>query len=695
MANTKVGIPGGRLPVIQQSELTECGLACLAMIAIFHGHDVDLASMRRRFPVSVKGTGLSRMMGIADKLGFAARPIRVDLDYLDQLQSPCILHWDLTHFVVLKKVKKNRVVIHDPARGAVTMDIQEFGRHFTGVVLELNPSYAFVPTVERTRLSLKALAGKIKGLKSAVTQLFILALSLEVFTLALPLMMQLVLDYVLLSSDLALLVLVGSCFATLVIIQAGISVMRGRLVADLGATINAQFIGNLFGHLLRLPLAFFERRSVGGVLSRFLSVQSVQQTLTGSFIEGVLDSLTVVLALVLLILYSPLASAVVFSAFVLYAILRFASFRHLRSLREEQLAFVARQQSLMIESISGIHTVKLGDREPERHAGLVNATLDVAMREAGINRVAANFSSLSKLIFGLQRVFLVSLCAWLVMQGKFSAGALVVVVAYSEILAFRGGSLIDKCIELKLIGMHTDRIADIALEAPEANVSGSYSGPLPTARIDVEGVGFRYSEDDPWVLRDCSFSIEAEECVAIVGASGCGKTTLAKLITGLLRPTEGRILMGGVDIQHLGLAKYRQHLSAVMQNDVLFAGSIADNISFFDVDGNVKAIHAAAEVAQIHEEIVSMPMGYETLVGDMGSSLSGGQKQRVLLARALYREPKVLLLDEATSHLDVEKERAINECIRSMSATRIVIAHRPETIRSADRAIEMKQGRIG
>lgn len=269
-----------RLPVIQQNEIAECGLACLAMIARYHGHDVDLAGLRRRFPISLKGTGLSRLIAIAGNLGFDTRPLRAEVGHLRDIRTPCILHWDLNHFVVLRRIRGNRVEIHDPARGAVTMSLQEFGRHFTGVVLELTPSPSFAPVRERRRLSLRALVGQVFGLRRAAVQVLLLALALELFTLALPLALQWVIDLVLVSADLGLLTLIGIGFSLVVLFQAAIAIMRGWLVADLGASLNAQWIGNLFGHLLRLPLEFFEKRSVGGVLSRFLSVQSIQQTLT-------------------------------------------------------------------------------------------------------------------------------------------------------------------------------------------------------------------------------------------------------------------------------------------------------------------------------------------------------------------------------------------------------------------------------
>ncbi|WP_363800334.1 peptidase domain-containing ABC transporter [Lysobacter firmicutimachus] len=680
------------LPVIQQNELAECGLACLAMIAIHHGHDLDLASLRRRFPVSPRGATLARLIKTAGALGLDSRPLRAEIEHLSGLRLPCILHWDLNHFVVLKRIVGDRVELHDPAIGARTLSLAEFGRHYTGIALELSPRADFAPMRERRRLSLSALAGRVDGLRRAGAQVLVLALCLEAFTLLLPLAMQWVLDRVLVAADVDLLHLLGAGFLAVVVFQSALTAMRGWLIADLGSALNSQWLSNLFGHLLRLPLDFFEKRHVGGVMSRFVSVQAIQQTLTGSFVESLLDGLTVILVLALLLFYSPPLTALVLAAFALYAALRWLAFRRLRRLKEEQLIQVAQQQSLLIESIQGVQTIKLGNQQEERRARIANAAVEVARREAAIGRTNAAFGALSKLVFGAQRVLLIWVCAWLTLQGRFSAGMMVVFVAYADLFATRTGSLIDKLVDLRLLGLHGQRIADIALEPPEPQVHTDYAGPAPAPRIEVRDVSFRYADDEPWILRDCSFTIEDGESVAIVGPSGCGKTTLAKLILGLLRPSAGTILIGGVDIHRYGLAAYRDRFGAVMQEDVLFAGSIGENIAGFDSAAEPQRIEAAARAARIHDDIAAMAMGYESLVGDLGSSLSGGQKQRVLLARALYRQPSILLLDEATSHLDVGREHEINREIAALRITRIVIAHRPDTIRSADRVVSLRDG---
>jgi ATP-binding cassette subfamily B protein RaxB len=683
-----------RLPSILQTEAAECGLASLAMIARYHGHDVDLPGLRQRFSTSLKGANLTRVMAIATDLGFDARPLRLELGELPQLKTPCVLHWNLNHFVVLKQATAREVVIHDPARGVRRMPLAEVSKLFTGIALELSPRPDFRPIRAREALSLRALTGRVLGLKRALALIFGLALALEVFALAMPFYMQWLLDQVLVSADKDLLNLLAIGFVSITVFQAVFTAVRAWSVTCLGSTLNVQWVTNLFGHLLRLPLDWFEKRHVGDVVSRFGSIQSIQQTLTTSFVASMLDGLMAVVTVAVMLLYSVKLSLLVLAGFVLYAGLRWAIFGPLRRAQEEQIVYAARQQTGLLESIRGAQAIKLANRQPERLARYANSAVDTVNRGIAIQRIGIGFSAVNQMLFGVLRVILLWWAAQLVLDGNFSAGMMIAFVSYADQFAQRGASLIDKAVEFRMLRLHAERIADIALSAPEPDRVSAYQGPLPEASIELRNVSFRYAEGEPWILCRCSLRLEAGESVAIVGPSGCGKTTLAKLMLGLLAPSEGEILIGGIDIRRLGLERYRGMVGAVMQDDQLFAGSIADNIAFFDTNVSPLKVEAAARLAAVHDDVAAMPMGYQTLVGDMGSSLSGGQKQRLILARALYRRPKLLVLDEATSHLDVARERQVNVAIARMKLTRIVIAHRPETIASADQVLAMEKGTV-
>ncbi|MEP6941074.1 MAG: peptidase domain-containing ABC transporter, partial [Rudaea sp.] len=640
---------------------------------------------------SLKGATLRRLIEMAADLGLQSRPLRLELDELDQLQAPCILHWNLNHFVVLERVRGTSVTLHDPAVGRRTLSVQEVSRHFTGIALELTPGPGFKREKAKRALSLRRLTGRIVGLKGALTQILCLALVLEVCALLAPLFAQIVIDEVLADGDHDLLTLLGAGFLLLTLAQVAITALRGWSVTCLGANLNLAWSGNVFGHLLRLPEEYFQKRHLGDIVSRFGAIGAIQQTLTSRFVEVILDGLMAGATLAMLLAYSPALAGLTLGAFMLYALLRVVSYPSLREAGLAQIVSQAKQQSLFLEAVRGVQTIRLCNQAAAHAARYANSTTETLNRGIAIQRLNLAFNSLNALIFGLQKVALLWLGAHMALKGQLSAGMLIAFVAYSDQFTARAAGLVDYGIELRMLRLQGERLADIVLSRPEQDVEGSHSGATLSADIELRNVSFRYAEGEPWILRNYNLRVGAGESVAITGPSGCGKSTLAKVILGLLDPDEGTILIGGVELRRLGKRAFREMTSAVMQEDRLFAGSIADNISFFDHDASLARIEAAAQLAALHADVLAMPMGYHSLVGDMGSSLSGGQKQRLLLARALYRRPRILVLDEATSHLDVERESWVNATIRRMATTRIVIAHRAETIASADRVIDLSR----
>ncbi|MFT3791283.1 MAG: peptidase domain-containing ABC transporter [Rudaea sp.] len=675
-----------RLPLLVQTEAAECGLACLAMIARYFGHEIDLPSMRRRFSTSARGVTLAKIIADAHTLGFDARPLRVELEYLPQLSTPCILHWNLNHFVVLKRATEKYVEIHDPASGYQKLSMQQASKHVTGIALELLPAANFKPVKEQQSIPLRALVGNVEGLRGAALHILLLALALELFALVLPFYLQTVLDQVLVTSDRQLLGLLGAGFLGVITLRAGLTAARGWAISWLAARLNAQWLGNLFAHLLRLPMEWFEKRHVGDITSRFASVQSIQHALTGSFVESILDGVMGSLALALLCIYSPPLTELMLLGLAAYALCRHLAYPRLWRANEDQIVFAARQQTSLLEAIRGAQTIKLANKQSDRAARFANISLHAAQYGLAAQRIGYAFGALNLWSFGVLRVVIIWLGALQVLNGNFSAGMLVAFVAYTDELITRFSGLIDKFVELRLLRLHALRIGDIALTAPEILGFGGQSD-IASFDIEVDDVSFRYSADEPWVIKNYSLRVSAGESIAIVGPSGCGKTTLAKIILGLLKPVEGTVRIGGLDIRQFGLQRYRAMIGSVMQDDQLFEGSIAENISFFDAEATPQRIEEAARLAAIHADINAMPMGYETWIGNMGSTLSGGQKQRVILARALYANPRILLLDEATSHLDIERERAINASVAHLNITRIVITHRAESIASAGRVV--------
>ena len=684
---------GRRLPLFLQTEAAECGLASVGMVACFHGHRIDLAAMRRRFTVSLKGATLAYLMQVAGRLELAPRPLRLELSEIALLRTPCILHWDLNHFVVLRSADARGAVVHDPAFGVRRLRNDELSRHFTGIALELTPTAQFRPADDRRPVRVRELMGSVSGLGRSLAQVFVLALALQAIAIVTPFYMQWAVDGAVVSADRDLLTVLGLGFLLLALMQVALGGLRSWVVLYLGTTLNLQWIANVFSHLLRLPVSWFEKRHLGDVVSRFGAVNTIQRTLTSSFVEALIDGVMAAATLAMMLVYSPALTLLAVGAVVLYGLLRCGFYDPLRRATEEHIVHSAKQQSHFLETVRGAQSIKLFGRQEERRSRWLNLVVDAVNRDLATQKLGLAFRCANALVFGAERVAIVWLGALLVLDGGFSVGMLFAFMAYKDQFSARLAGLIDKLVELRMLGLQAERLADIVLTAPEEE-AGTLAADAIDASLEVSALSFRYSDMEPFVLLNCSFRVEPGESVAVVGASGGGKTTLVKLMLGLLAPTDGRILAGGIDIQKLGIDRYRKLVGTVMQDDQLFAGSIADNICFFDPMPDPEAIERYARIAAVHDDIAAMPMAYNTLIGDMGAALSGGQRQRILLARALYKQPRILFLDEATSALDVQKERAVSEAVRSLKLTRIIIAHRPETIASAERVIVLQGGKV-
>ena len=583
--------------------------------------------------------------------------------------------------------------------GKKTLSIDEFSQHFSGIVLELTPTNKFEAKNEKQQMKLSQLWSKMTGLKSALLKLFALSIVLQIFALATPYYMQWVVDEVLISHDQPLLIVLAIGFGLLSIFSVLATSVRSWLVLRLSSLLNMQMGVNLLRHLLRLPMNYFESRHVGDVVSRFGSLAQIRERITTGLVEATVDGVMSITVLVMMMLYSVKLSLVVLAAIALYVIARFALYRPLHQATEESIQNSAKEQSNFLENIRGIQTIKLFGNESQRQGIWQNRYAEVINADIRLGKLQIGFDSINKILFGLENVIVIYFAAMLVMEGNLSIGMVLAFIAYKGQLTQRFTSLIEQLIQFKMMRLHLDRISDIALHEQEPNREGNIAlmnndATIKKGKISLENVCFSYGEDEANIIDNLTITIAAGDCVAITGDSGCGKTTLAKLMLGLLQPSSGCILLDGQDITHLGLKNYRQQVAAVMQDDTLLAGSIADNITFFNPEPNYLRVEKCAQLAAIHQDITKMTMGYNALVGDMGASLSGGQLQRVLLARALYKEPSVLFMDEATSHLDVDNEAKISEQIKHLEMTRIIIAHRPETINKANRILRMENGQL-
>ncbi|GAB3629323.1 Toxin RTX-I translocation ATP-binding protein [Pandoraea terrae] len=683
------------MPSILQTESAECGLACIAMVVSHFGHRVGLPEMRKRFSMSQKGGSFGDLIQVARRMHLASRAVKLDLTSLDKLKTPCILHWEFNHFVVLERVKAGLAHIHDPAHGFRKVSMEIVSRSFTGAALELWPTGEFRQGVEREAVSLSRLIGSLTGLRGTFAQLLTLSFSLEIFVLAAPFFIQWTLDHAVPSGDRDLMLLLAIGFLTLAMCQHVTAVMRSWLLMYLGASWNVRWCSNIFSHLIRLPVDYFIKRHLGDLISKFGAVDEIQRTVTTSFLEGTLDGVMTFLTLLLMFLYSPTLAAVVCLSAALYTLVRVLWFSPLRAAVQTHLIHASKQQTHFLETLRGIRAIKLFSREDERRSAWLSLLADQVNADICVQRLTLLYKHSNGLLSSLENILIVWLGAAFVIDGQLTIGALMAFIAYKMQFQTRVSSLIDKVADYRMLSVQADRLSDIALAKAEDIEDAPRSTEIITeVRVDVSNLGFRYGDFEPRILEGVSFTIHPGESVAITGPSGCGKSTLAHLLLGILTPTAGEIVLTGAQSKHMDAHALRRAFGTVMQDDMLLAGSLSENISFFAPDADMTWVVACAELACIHDEIQALPMRYDTLVGDMGSVLSGGQKQRILLARALYKKPACLLLDEATSHLDIACERQVNAAVRSLKMTRIIIAHRPETIASADRVLRLEHGKI-
>ena len=574
-----------KLPVIRQNETTECGLACLAMVAGFHGFETDIAALRRRFPTSAAGVTLSAVMEMAARLDMSCRALKVPLADIRKLQTPAIIHWDMNHFVVLKSARAKSMVVHDPATGVRRYTRDAFSTHFTGVALELHPTRDFETGQERTRLRLSHLWTRIRGLKRTLAQALVLSAILQLVVLVSPFYLQVTVDEVLVKFDADLLFVLAFGFGALAVLNAVAGLLRGYVLLYFGNMLNYQMVCNLFAHLIQLPADFFAKRHIGDIVSRFGSIGPIRSLFTEGLVATAIDGVMAISTLVLMFVYSAVLGSIALVALTLYLVLRVATYPPLRERNEDAIVFHAREQSFFMETVRGILSIKLFGRESDRRRLWQNRFADAVNADVRVHRLHIWFALGNSVIFGIEHVVLIYVAAKMTLGAEFTVGMIFAYMAYKRQFTENAIALVERLIEFRMLELHLSRIADIALAEREPAALPSSAdrgdGRLRGA-LRLEGVSYRYGEALPEVLGGVSIDIAAGETIAFVGSSGSGKTTLMKIMLGLFEPTAGRVLVDGRPLADVGVGEYRRQVGSVMQEDALFAGSIAENIAFFD-----------------------------------------------------------------------------------------------------------------
>ena len=492
---------GRRLPDVRQAEAAECGLACLAMVSAFHRRPVSLNTLRHQYPVSLKGMTLKTLMDTAEKVGFASRPLRLELEQLDELQMPAVLHWDMAHYVVLKRVGRGGLTIHDQVRACGRYTLAEASKHFTGVALELTPGLEAEPVKPVRALSLWTLFGPLGGLRGAALQILALSLVLQLYVLVSPFLMQLVVDDAIATDDRDLVLTLAVGFTLFLLVNVSAELIRVRVLAGMQSSLAFQMGAGLFRHLLGLPLAYFEKRHVGDLVSRFAATEPIRRLLAEGLITGVIDGLMAALTLVMIVAYAPRLALVVLAAVCVYVLLRIVFYHKLRQAALDLMVARAGEGTTFVETVRAIQSIKLFNRQTERGAVWMNRYAEVVRANMSVEALKQTFHGLNDLVFGLETIAVVYLGAHAVLAERMSVGMLFAFVAYKQQFVSKTSCLVETAIELRMLDLYLDRLADIAGAAPERLSQAAYLGrPRSRGAIEVRDLAFRYAEGEPFVF---------------------------------------------------------------------------------------------------------------------------------------------------------------------------------------------------
>lgn len=676
-----------------QSTVAECGAVCLAMVLCCHGRRITSHELSEQLGVGRDGLSARAIVEGAREHGLKARAFSIGPEDLARVPLPAIVHWEFNHFLVVERWSPDRVDAVDPGQGRRRFTAEEFSAGFTGVVLVFEPGEGFRPGSSSLagawrREFVRTLFQRRRGL---LAQIIAASLLLQLLGLALPLFSQLLIDTVIPGRTLELLPLLGGAVLLAGAMQFVIGYLRAALLANLRAQADKELTEGVVDHLVALPYRYFAQRGTGDLLARATGVSVLREILTGQIVTALLDGPLAVGYLVLVYSMDPVFGAALTGVVVLQSILLLATTGRIRLLSQQELAASAAAHSSLIQTISGIETLKASGAEKrmtEQWSAHFAQQLDADVR-SGLTHGALE-AALSALRV-LTPLGLLWLGTWRVLDGQLTVGALIALNAIALGALVPLSSMMTTLQNLQQVGAHFDRLSDILASAPEPS-QGIEVLRLRGA-IELRNVSFRYDPRGPWQVHDVSVTIRPGQKIGLVGASGSGKSTLARLLLALHTPVEGEIRYDGVPSHELNLHSLRRQFGVVTQAPSLFNGSIRDNIALNSPDASAERVVSAAQLAELHDEIMDMPMNYDTMLTESGG-LSGGQRQRIALARALLPRPKVLLLDEATSNLDSATEAAIEENLRWLPQTRIVIAHRLSTIKDADMILVLDAGRV-
>jgi ATP-binding cassette subfamily B protein len=684
----------GRVSELRQVTAVECGAACLAMILNYYGYATSISEVQERCGVGRDGLTALEIVKAARLYGFRVRAVSVKQDEFRFVNLPAIVHWEFNHFLVVERWSENWVDVLDPAMGRRKLTLEEFDEGFTGVAVMVEPGAQFEQRAQQKTLTAWAYMRSLVQTRSTLTQIIGASLLLQLIGLGAPLITEVIIDQILPGKDINMLVLMGIGMLILIIMQATTTLLRSSLLIYMQTRIDAHMMINFFEHLLSLPYRFFQLRLNGDLLARVNSNGAIRDLLTNQLISTLLDGGTVIVYFfILLTISKTIAEMSLVIGAIQIALLLFTS-PAIRRLTQRNLEAEGKTQGYLNEALSGIATLKAAGAEQrslEKWENLFFEEMNVSLRLSYLSLVV---STILGIVGALGPLALLWVGAMQVINGTMSVGTMLALNTLAIEFLTPLGSLAGSLQQLQVVRSHFARIADVVGAQPEQDLTRVKTPQRLTGRVELRKVSFQYDQNAPMILQDINIRIAPGQKVALVGRTGSGKSTLGKLLVGLITPTRGDILYDGEPLENLNYQAVRSQFGIVLQEAFIFSGSVKENIALNNPDMDMRQIVEAAQMAAIDEDIEKMPMGYDTLVSEGGSAFSGGQRQRLALARALANRPALLLLDEATSALDVATEQTVERNLSRIPSTQIIIAHRLSTIRNADVILVLDQGRI-
>lgn len=682
------------METVRQAEADECGLAALTMVARGLGHDIDLAWARHRFPASRRRPDLASILAMARSLDLEARPVKAEIRDLSRLRLPAILHWELRHFVVLSRAGRRHVDICDPAAGRRRVSLEQLRHSFTGVAVEFARAPDFAAVRSGHRLRLGDLFHAFRGLSRYLLLILILLVATQLLALAVPVGTQLLVDEIVRGQDRQWLYSVAAGLGCVMLAALVLDTLRQHYSLFTGIRVSVDTASAMVRHVLGLPLPVLERRTIADTLSRIDSLQPIQKVLTETVLAALVQAVTFVLTLALMVFYSPLLAALSLAAVAGSTLVQAALMPRTRARNLDGMVAQAMARQSLLESLAAAASVHAFGLQGRRGEHWLKAFVQASNARADQGRLAIAASAARGFIGIADQLAFLATGVIGIGNKSLTLGVLFAFLTLRGRLAAAVAGLTAAGHELYLLRNHLDRVGDLLFETPLPRPAPSALRAVPDGRIACEELSYAWSGGTPLIHGfDCA--VEAGERVVLCGPSGIGKTTLLRLLALELEPGGGRIILDGWDAALWDRDWFRRHCGMVRQSDRLFTGSVADNISGFSPSPDPRRIRHAAELAVIWDDLLSLPMRLETPVADGGAGLSGGQLQRLLLARALYREPRLLFLDEATNQLDRQTERRVLANLAALGITIVSIAHSAEALQQSGRPIHIHGRRHG